>query len=152
MNISIIDYQPKYAADFKRLNLEWLDKYNLTEQADLRMLDDPEGQIFATGGCIFLAMAGEQVVATGALIQEAPGEYELAKMAVDPAFQGNGISKLIIEKCLAEAVNKGAARVFLSSNSQLTTALKLYEKYGFVHVPVVNSHYHTADVMMEKLL
>jgi len=151
MDISIIEYKPQYAADFKRLNMEWLEKFRLTEDDDVRMLDDPEGQILATGGCIFLAMSGEQVVATGALIQQAPGEFELAKMAVAPLFQGKGISKLILEKCLAAAKDKQALRVFLLSNSQLTTALVLYKKYGFANVPVVNSHYYTADIMMEKI-
>ena len=30
-NIEIIGYEEKYHSEFKRLNLEWLDKYNLTE-------------------------------------------------------------------------------------------------------------------------
>lgn len=152
MNISIINYQPQYAAEFKQLNLEWLDKFNLTEDADLRMLDDPEGQILAAGGAIFLALSGDEVVATGAIIKQTDDVYELAKMAVAPAFRGKGISKLILEKCIEEAVQKKASKLFLLSNSQLTTALSLYEKYGFNHVPVVNSYYHTADIMMEKLL
>ncbi len=151
MEISIIDYDKKYATAFKQLNIEWLDKFGLTEDADVKMLDDPEGQILSTGGCIFLALAGEEIVATGALIQEAPGEYELAKMAVAPAYQGQGISKIILEKCLEAAATKKAVKVFLLSNSQLTTALKLYEKYGFSHVPVQNSHYLSADIMMEKI-
>lgn len=151
MEISIIAYEHQYAADFKRLNLEWLDKYGLTEEADLKMLDNPEQEILATGGCIFLAKSGELIVGSCALIQEGPGEYELAKMAVLPAFQGKGISRILIEKCLDEAVNKKARRVFLLSNSQLSTAVSLYEKYGFHHVPVTNSHYDSADVMMEKL-
>ena len=33
--IEVIDFAPEYAADFKRLNLEWLDQYNLTESHDL---------------------------------------------------------------------------------------------------------------------
>jgi hypothetical protein len=34
--ISIIKYEAKYAAVFKQLNLEWLDKYGLTEEAILQ--------------------------------------------------------------------------------------------------------------------
>ena len=151
MEVSIIEYEQKYAADFKRLNLEWLDKYSLTEEADLIILNNPEKEILATGSCIFLAKAGDEIVGSCALIPEAHGEYELAKMAVYAAFQGRGISKLLLEKCLAEAASKNAKRIFLLSNSQLRTALLLYEKYGFRHIPVINTHYATADVMMEKL-
>ena len=151
MEVTIIEYENKYAADFRRLNLEWLDKYGLTEAADLLMLDNPEGEILATGGCIFLAKAGDDIAGSCALIQEAPGEFELAKMAVSAAFQGKGISKLLLEKCLLEATAKKANRVFLLSNSQLSTAVALYEKFGFRHIPVTSSHYDTADVMMEKI-
>ncbi|MDN3656024.1 GNAT family N-acetyltransferase [Ferruginibacter paludis] len=152
MEIAIIQYEQQFAADFKKLNLEWLDKYSLTEEADLKVLNDPEKEILATGGCIFLAKAGGEIVGSCALIPEGQDEYELAKMAVAPAFQGNGISKMLLEKCLDEAVNKKAKRIFLLSNSQLNTAVSLYEKYGFRHIPVTGSHYVTADVMMEKIL
>lgn len=152
MNISIIDFETKYAADFKRLNLEWLDKYDLTEPADINMLDNYQQEILATGGVIFLAKAGEEIVGTAALVQEGAGEFELAKMAVTAAFQGKGISKLLIEKCLEAAKQLNATKIFLLSSTKLATALSLYEKYGFMHVPVTNSHYATADVMMEKII
>ncbi len=150
--VSLIRYEEKYAADFKRLNAAWLDKYGLMEAADLLMLDNPEREIIGTGGCIFLAKIGNEIVGSAALIQEAPGEYELVKMAVSAAFQGMGISRLLIEKCLEEASSLGAKKIFLVSNSQLTVALKLYEKYGFRHVPVIANHYSNADVRMEKIL
>jgi len=152
MEIVVIDFEAAYAADFKRLNIEWLDKYGLTEPADISMLENYQTEILDTGGAIFLAKAGDEIVGSAALIQERPGEFELAKMAVTAAFQGKGISKILIEKCLDKARQLGAKRVFLLSSTKLATALSLYEKYGFSHVPVTNSHYATADVMMELLL
>ena len=56
--IEIIEYIDKYNADFKRLNLEWLDKYNLTESHDLMVLNDPKGTILDRGGFIWLAKTG----------------------------------------------------------------------------------------------
>jgi len=152
MNISIIDFDPEYAADFKRLNLEWLDKYDLTEPADINMLDNYQQEILDPGGVIFLAKAGEEIVGTAALVKESAGEFELAKMAVTAAFQGMGISKMLIEKCLEAATQRKASKVILLSSTKLATALSLYEKYGFRYVPVTNSHYATADVMMEKII
>jgi ribosomal protein S18 acetylase RimI-like enzyme len=73
-------------------------------------------------------------------------------MAVSPFFQGKGISRLLIENCLQAAHASGAKRIYLQSNSQLTTAIALYEKYGFKNIPVKDAHYVTADVMMELLL
>ena len=134
---------------FKELNLEWLDKYNLTESHDLMVLDDPKGTIIDRGGYIWLAKEDEQIVGTAAIMNEGHGHYELAKMAVAPAYQGKGISKLLIETCIAKAKEIGAKKLSLYSNHQLLTALKLYEKYGFHHVEVKDSPFVTADVKME---
>lgn len=150
--IEIIPYQNKYQPDFKRLNLEWLDKYNLTESHDLEILEDPDGTVIAGGGCIFLAKEEDEIVGTAGLWRENDEEYELVKMAVDPVYRGKGISKLLLDKCLAEAKQLNAGRIILFSNSQLKTALKLYEMYGFRHVAVENSPFETADVKMELVL
>ena len=150
--IEITEYVDKYAADFKRLNLEWLDKYHLTESHDLMILDNPRKYILDTGGVIYLALDGQQVVASAAIIDEGHGTFELAKMAVQSEYQGRGISKMLIEKCLQAAREKGAARIILFSNHQLKTALGLYEKYGFRHVEVEDSPFATADVKMELTL
>jgi putative acetyltransferase len=147
--ISIIDFEPRYAADFRELNLHWLEQYELTEAPDLLVINNPQEEIINKGGFIFLAKAGEQIVGTAGLIMETATQYELVKMAVAPAFQGNGISKQLLDACLKKAKQAGAARVYLHSNSQLTTALALYEKYGFTHIAVQNAHYITADIMME---
>jgi ribosomal protein S18 acetylase RimI-like enzyme len=150
--ITIIAFDNKYQPDFKRLNLEWLDKYNLTESHDLEILDDPQGRVIAGGGCIFLAMNGKQVIGTAGLWKENNEEYELIKMAVDPEYRGQGISKILLDRCLEEARKQNAKKIFLYSNSQLQTALKLYGKYGFRHVLVADAPFATADVKMELIL
>ncbi len=150
--VSIIEYENKYQPDFYRLNIAWLDKYNLTESHDLEILNDPEGTIIKNGGFIWLAKAGDTIAGSAAIIKEADDTYEVAKMAVDDAFQGKGISKLLIEECINKAKAIGAKKLELFSNHQLTTALGLYEKYGFRHVQVTNSPFETADVKMEMNL
>ena len=150
--IEIINYESKYQPNFKRLNLEWLEKYNLTESHDLEILDDPDGTVIAGGGCIFLAMDGDSVIGTAGLWKENEKEYELVKMAVAPAYRGQGISKILLDCCLEEAKALKAYKIFLFSNSQLKTALGLYEKYGFCHVNVTNNPFLTADVKMELSL
>lgn len=147
--VEIIEYENKYQPDFKRLNLEWLDKYNLTEEADLIVLDDPVKEVIERGGFIWLAGSGDEIVGTGALMNEGHGAYELAKMCVTLSHQGRGISKMLIDMCLRKAKEINAKKVLLFSNHQLRTALGLYEKYGFVHVEVKNSPFATADVKME---
>lgn len=147
--IEIIEYSNEYQPDFYRLNLAWLDKYNLTESHDLMVLNDPAGTIINRGGYIWLAKAGDKIVGSAAIMNEGNDHYELAKMAVDDAWQGKGISKLLIEACINKAKAIGAEKLELFSNHQLTTAIRLYEKYGFRHVEVTGSPFETADVKME---
>ena len=150
--IDIISYEEKYQPEFKRLNLEYLDKYHLTETHDLEILDHPEENVIAGGGCIFLAVDEEKVVGSAGLAKDKEGIFELVKMAVEPAWRGRGISKLLLERCLEEAKKLKAEKIFLFSNSQLLIAIKLYENYGFRHVKVSDSPFLTADVKMELLI
>lgn len=150
--VEVILYEDRYADDFRRLNLEWLDKYHLTEEYDLVVLDDPRGKVLDSGGVIYLAKAGDEIVGSAGLMKEHEGVYELVKMAVTEQWQGKGISKLLLDKCLAFAREHGFKMVTLYSNSQLQRAIKMYEKYGFRHVKLENSPLLTADVRMELTL
>jgi N-acetylglutamate synthase-like GNAT family acetyltransferase len=150
--IEIIDYSAEYANDFRELNLEWLDKYNLTETHDLEIINQPKEQILDKGGYIFLAKEGDRIVGTAGIANEGDSIYELVKMTVAPEFRGQGISRLLIEKCLDKARELKAKKIFLYSNSQLQTAISLYKKYGFAHVDASNSPLLTADVKMELTL
>jgi N-acetylglutamate synthase-like GNAT family acetyltransferase len=147
--IELVEYSDHYASDFKRINLEWLEKYGLAEEPDFLMLNDPKGKIIEPGGAVFLARIDHNIVGSAALINEHDGIFELAKMTVVPEWQGKGISKLLLEKCLEKARQLKARKIILFSNSQLQTALQLYLKYGFKHVNVADSPFVTADVKME---
>ena len=148
-NIAIIEYDKKYHADFKRMNLDYLDKYNLTESHDMIILDNPEEIVIKRGGFIWLAKAGNEVVGTVGIMPEGHGIFELIKMCVAESWRGRGISKLLMETCLQKVKELGGEKLFLFSNHQLQTALKLYTKYGFKNVEVTDSPFETADVKME---
>jgi len=148
----IIPYSDIHASTFKDINVEWLEKYNLLESHDIQMLDDPRGTIIDRGGVIFLAEENGAIIGSAALILEHDGIYELAKMTVVPAWRGKGISKILLEKCLATARDLGAKKIILFSNDQLQTAISLYRQYGFAHIPVTNSPFTTANVKMELQL
>ena len=147
--IEIIEYDNKYHEDFKSMNLDYLDKYNLTESHDMIMLDNPVEVILGRGGFLWLAKAGEEIVGTVGIMPEGHGIFELIKMCVAENWRGRGISKLLLETCLQKVKELGAEKLILFSNHQLQTALKLYEKYGFKNVEVTDSPFATADVKME---
>ena len=148
-DVAIVDWDPKWAADFRRLNEEWITRYFELEADDRRTLSDPEREVIAPGGAIVIAVAEGEAVGTGALVAEGNGVYELAKMAVTPKWQGRGVGRLVAERLLAIARKRGARKVELLSQSGLTPALKLYASLGFRHVPVGAVSYSRADVRME---
>jgi hypothetical protein len=86
--IEIVLYKSKWHDAFRTLNLEWLTKYNLCEEADMLVLNDPQGMILDKGGVIYLAKVGEEIVGTAALIYEGHNVYELAKMSVTESCKG----------------------------------------------------------------
>ncbi len=147
--MEIIAFEEKYLDNFKLLNLEWLDKHGLTEDHDIEVLSNPREIIINQGGFIFLAKEGETIAGTAGLAKMHEGEYELIKMTVAPAFRGKGIGKMLIEQCLQKAKELNALKVILYSSSKLKEAIPLYEKYGFKHIPVIDSPFVTADVKME---
>jgi|SRR5580704_707646 len=148
--VRIIDYETRYEDEFRQLNRDWLEQYDLMESHDLKVLNDPQGTILDAGGYIYLAISvDDKIIGSAALMRAEEGEYELAKMAVSPDFQGRGISKQLIEKCIQKAQEIGVRKLMLYSNSRLEKALNLYSRYGFRHVSAVDSPFVTADVKME---
>ncbi len=150
--ITIVEYEDRYHSDFKRLNMEWLEKYGLLEAPDLELLNDPRGKVLDKGGTILLAIEGSRVIATAGLKKEKDDQFELVKMSVDPHYRGQGISKLMMDHCLEFAKISKASKIILFSNSQLQPAIRLYEKYGFKQVPVADTSLLTADIKMELVL
>ena len=148
------DFQPGDQPIFRQLNEAWISHYFTLEPADLKALDHPEEYILQLGGCILFAELSGQVVGTCALIKMADGSsYELAKMAVSPAAQGQQIGYLLGQAAVQRVRDLGGHRVYLESNAKLTPALALYRKLGFQDLAQPNpSPCARADVQMELLL
>ena len=147
--VTIVPFHPKYAADYKKLNIAWIAKYFVVEEHDVEQLDNPETYIISKGGYILFAKYEGKIVGTCALIKTGDAEFELAKMAVAENMRGKQIGKLLGLAVLEQARTAGAKRVWLESNRILTTALSLYRKLGFVEIPVTSTPYVRADIRME---
>lgn len=148
--IKIIPFEEKFTKDFKRLNMEWLEGYNLFEPADLKHLHNPQQSIVNRGGKIFIATEGNKAVGTCAIIIKDKNTVELAKFAVSNTSQGKGIGKRLAIESIKMAKDMGAEIIILVSNSKLSTAIRLYESLGFEHAPLPQDiDYETADVYME---
>jgi DNA-binding MarR family transcriptional regulator/GNAT superfamily N-acetyltransferase len=147
--VKVITYEPQYARYFKNLNIEWINTYFTVEEHDLEQLNHPEEHILADGGEIFFAQINNDIAATCALIKTGQTDYELAKMAVSPKYQGRKIGNSLMEAAIAKTKELGGTRLWLGSNRRLTPALSLYRKYGFKEFKVAATPYARADIHME---
>jgi len=153
--IEVVPFDARYRRDFCRLNEAWITSLFEMEEADLKVLRDPEGSIVAKGGDILFAIdrGNGAVVGTCALIAGDDGVCELAKMAVTPTTQNRGIGRRLGEAFIERARDLGFATAFLETNRRLAPALALYRRLGFVEKPFpYQSDYSRADVYMEITL
>jgi ribosomal protein S18 acetylase RimI-like enzyme len=140
---------------FRLLNEQWIERYFKIEAKDQRTLSDPRKTIIEPGGAILLATANGRSVGCCALLRISDHEFEVAKMAVAPEFQGRGIGRTLLSATIEEARSLGATRLYLETNHVLKPAIALYESLGFRHIDptnIVPSVYARADVYMEMFL
>lgn len=151
-NIEMVEFEPKYSTVFSALNYRWIEKYFTVEDSDRAMLDAPQQYILDGGGYIVIALYKSEPVGTCALIKHEDGRFELAKMAVTDKAKGKSVGYLMGVNVLDKARESGADQVFLESNTQLTAAINLYKKLGFVKVVGKPSPYARCNIQMEILL
>ena len=138
---------------FAALNMAWIEELHTVEASDLAMKEHPEHYI-AGRNSVFSAHIDEQVVGVCALKEDADGEFELTKMAVDGAFQGRGIAQQLMNVVEAYARDTlGLQRVYLLSSTKNAAAIRLYKRGGWV-VTFEGPHpqYERCDIGMEKRL
>lgn len=77
---------------------------------------------------------------------------EIQKMYFSPKVRGNGIGKLMFEKCMQSAKDLGFKQCYLESASQLKAAIHIYENYGFKHLKEAlgNTGHYSCGVWMIK--
>jgi GNAT superfamily N-acetyltransferase len=150
---SIVPFRPELASAFAELNRAWIESLFVLEEADWKVLRNPEESIIQPGGQIFFAMDGAHAVGTAAAVRVSPDVFELAKMAVSPSYQGRGLGERLGRAVIDYARSEGAAKVYLETNSRLANAIRLYQRLGFEKAAFPGqSDYARADVYMELRL
>jgi ribosomal protein S18 acetylase RimI-like enzyme len=149
--VRVVDFDPRWRADFAALNIEWLERWFEVEPFDREVLGNPERYILERGGRILFAIDGAgRALGTVALMPASDGSWELTKMAVSPEARVRGIGHQLMDAALRLYRSFEGRELFLESSSKLAPALALYERAGFRHHPAprAGSHYARADVYM----
>jgi putative acetyltransferase len=149
----VVPYQEEFRGAFAELNREWIEKYFTLEPADREILGDPDGKIIDAGGQVFFVIERGEILGTCAMLRHGADEYEIAKMAVAPTARGRGFGDLLMDACIAFALEREARRVIIVSNTILEPAIRLYRKHGFVQVPLArDARYERANIRLEMEL
>jgi putative acetyltransferase len=150
VEVTVVPYREELKTAFGQLNREWIETYFAMEDADRKVLGDPRGEIVDRGGEVFFLLEGDQVRGTCAVLRHSPADYEIAKMAVAPEARGRGYGDLLMEAAIRFAGDAGARRVIIVSNTLLEPAIRLYQKHGFVQVPLTrDQRYLRANIRLE---
>jgi putative acetyltransferase len=82
------------------------------------------------------------------------GTCELVKLYVHKSARGTGTGKKLMEQSLEWAKNNGYSQVYLESMPELSKAVSIYEKQGFMKLgkPLGNSGHDGCDIWMLKTL
>lgn len=152
----IVDFEPRHAEAWKRLNEAWITRHFALEPSDLEVLDDPVGKVIDAGGRIFMAEdeAGQAIGCVGLKVVPADhgGGLEVIKMTVDEAARGTGLGRALMQACIDGAGAMGAGRLYLETNSALGPGLGLYRAMGFTDLPRQETPYQRCDVWMARAI
>lgn len=150
---TVMPYREEFKSAFEQLNREWIETYFVLEEADREIFRDPASKVLAAGGQIFFVLEGNQVQGTCAVLRHSEEDFEIAKMAVAPSARGRGYGDRLMEAAIRFAARAGGKRIIIVSNTVLEPAIRLYQKHGFVRVPLAaDERYQRANIRMEREL
>jgi len=150
---TVVPYREEFKSAFEQLNREWIETYFVLEAADREIFRDPASRVLAAGGQIFFVVEGNQVQGTCAVLRHNEEDLEIAKMAVAPSARGRGYGDRLMEAAIRFAAQAGGKRMIIVSNTVLEPAIRLYQKHGFLRVPLAaDERYQRANIRMEREL
>lgn len=108
-------------------------------------------------GVFYLMTVAGRLAGMGGLRALNPRLGEVKRLYVRPEFRGMKLGEQMLERLLADAAAFGYERVCLDSGPFMTSAHRLYERYGFTDRPPydgveVSPEFHAGWRFMERTL
>ena len=100
--MEIVEFDSAHAEAFRTLNEAWIAKHFAIEAKDREVIDDPQGQIIAKGGRVFMAVADGAPVGC---VTVAPVSVVLIELSFNPNDEPSSVRLVTV------VVNGGDATV-----------------------------------------
>jgi GNAT superfamily N-acetyltransferase len=145
-------FEEKYRQAFIDFNTEWIvSNFGALEEHDFDTFAQIDKEL-EKGAMIFFAVEQEIPLAC-CMAAPLEGEtWEICKLGSNTKAPHSGAGSLVFKAAMDWALEKGAKRLFLISNSKLKPALHIYEKYGFHEIRLEDYEYARGDIAFEYLV
>lgn len=141
--LQIRPFTPADQAAAKALILRGLEEHwgilDLTRNPDLNDIATSYAD-----GVFLVALQGEDLVGTGALMPETDGVGRIVRMSVATALRRHGLGKAILDGLCAAARQRGYRQLVLETTKTWDDAIGFYTRYGFQTVSMDDEDRHFA--------
>ncbi|MCU7932142.1 MAG: ribosomal protein S18-alanine N-acetyltransferase [Candidatus Thiodiazotropha sp. (ex Codakia rugifera)] len=103
------------------------------------------------GYCCWVVTLDQQIIGYG-VMSVVIDESHILNICIHPKWQGQGLGYKLTQRLLKVARQHGAETVFLEVRVSNQTAIKLYEKIGFVKIGQRRNYYPAVDRKREDAL
>lgn len=154
--IELVNWRPSLARAFHDINIAWIEAMFSVEDHDREVLENPQRFIVDRGGHVLFAQIPQLgIVGACALMPTDDGAVELTKMGVLESARGKGVGEFLLAAAIERAHTLPQRPLFLLTNWRCASAIRLYERSGFVHDREImaryGASYERSDVAMRYL-
>lgn len=147
--MKIIPFEERYRKDFIDFNTDWIiSNFGFLEEHDKETFENIDEEM-DLGAMIFFAVENHTALATCMSRPMEGTTWEICKLGSNKNVPHKGAGSAVFKKSIEWALDHGAERLFILSNSKLKPALHIYEKYGFKEIKLENYEYARGDIAFE---
>lgn len=149
--MEIIKFEERYRKDFIKFNTDWIvSNFGYLEKYDKETFDNIDDEI-KSGAMIFFAVENGVALAT-CMVKPMEGvTWEICKLGSNKNLPHKGAGSAVFKASMDWAIEHGAQRLFIISNSKLKPALHIYRKFGFKEIKLEDYEYDRGDIALEYI-
>ena len=149
--MKVILFEEKYRQDFIDFNKDWIvSNFGFLEEHDIQTFEKIDEEMKA-GAMIFFAVENDIALATCMAMPMEGTTWEICKLGSNKNVPHKGAGSAVFRASMKWALEHGAERLFILSNSKLKPALHIYKKYGFEEIALNDYEYIRGDIAFEYI-